>query len=101
VIRHLDEKHVAGLGEADFIRLVQRRRESGTAISRITLLAAAGDRRERARFQIEAANAMVVDFAKVQRAIRPDGEAVRIIDLPSVTRSAIARKTRSALSRSC
>ena len=79
--------------------MIQGRGESGPAISRITLVPAAGNRREPVCLQIEAANAMVVDFAKVQRAVRPDSEAVGIIDLPGGARSVIARKTCGARAR--
>src|SRR3954470_5761195 len=47
----------------------------------MTALAASRDRREPARAEVEAANALVVEVAEVQPAVRTDDEAVWIVDL--------------------
>ena len=91
VILHLAEEKVSVAVEADFVRLVERRRERGPSVSRIALLPATGDRRNDFGLQVHAANAMVADLAEVEGAVRSDHQSVWIIDLgphggPTVSR---------------
>ena len=51
------------------------------AVAGVAALAVAGDVARPARLQIEPADPLVVEIAEVQRAVRADGDAVRIVDL--------------------
>ena len=51
-------------------------------IAGIRPLAVAGNRRGSTSLQVEPPDALVVEVAEVERAVRPDREAVRVVDLP-------------------
>ena len=68
--------------ELDLVRHVQRRVGGRPAIAGVALLAVAGDRRRSARLQVEPSDALIVEIAEVQRAVRSDHETVRVVDLP-------------------
>src|SRR4029078_2383876 len=56
----LGDVEVPGPVELDFVRHVQGRLRGRTAVALVALLSAPGDRADRPRFWIEAANALVV-----------------------------------------
>src|SRR5207302_684329 len=91
MILHLGDEQIATLIEADLVRLIHRGRERRASVARISLLAATGDSRNDMRFKIEPADPMIPDFAEVERAVRTDGKAVRIIDLRLDRRTAVSR----------
>src|SRR5437868_6711057 len=85
MVLHLDEKHVAGRVEFDFVRFVAKSPRGKSTVAVVTLLAAAGGCGDRARFQIDAANTMIHGFTDVKRAVRSDDEPERSAD-PRVDR---------------
>jgi hypothetical protein len=101
---------VARAVELDLVRHVQRRLDRRSAVARIPLFAIAGDRRHLLRLRIETANALVVEVAEIQSAVRAEDDAVRIVDLrvriagracpedrgDSLSRSAWCRERRSS-----
>ncbi len=96
VIRHLGEIHVPRRIEKNLVRLIQRRLDRRPAVARVAFLPVASHRREPAGLQIHTPHHVAVHFANVQRAVRPEGHAVGIIQLCGRRRSAIARMSRFA-----
>src|ERR1043166_2027328 len=93
VVLHLAEEHVAGGVEADLIRLVERGGEGRATVARVALLAAAGGGRDRARLQVEAADAVVADLAEVEGTVGSDRQAVGVVDLGFRAGTAVARES--------
>ena len=77
----LGDVEIAGPIELDFVRHVQRRVDGRPAIAVVAGAAAAGDRREAARFQIQPADPLIAEVTEIQRAVWSDDHAVRIVDL--------------------
>src|SRR5919204_4063754 len=81
VIVTLGNVQIALRVELNFVRHVQRCRSRGPAVATVALLPVAGHGRRSMAFQIEPPNPLVIEIAEVQRAIGPDQEAIRIVDL--------------------
>src|SRR5262245_39985429 len=67
--------------ELNFVRHVQRRRRRRSAVTGVAFLSAAGDGCQATRLEVEATDALIVEIAKVQRAVRTEDDAVRVVDL--------------------
>src|SRR5260221_9816115 len=80
MILHLDKIHIPRPVEANFIRLVQRGLSREPAVAGIALLAVPRHRGYYMGLQVQPANAMVSDLAKVERTVRSDCQPVRIVD---------------------
>ena len=81
VVVALGDVEVPRLVELDFVRHVQGGLRGRPAVAVVALLSAAGDRRDGLRLRIEAADALVVEIAEVERAVGPEDEAVRVVHL--------------------
>ena len=73
---------VPGGVELDFVRHVQRCCGCRPAVAAVRLLAVARNRGRPMRAEIESADPLIVQITKIQRAIWPDHQTVRIVDFP-------------------
>src|SRR6266481_4421710 len=89
MVLHFDEEHVAGFVETNFVGLVQQSLNGRTAIAGVAFGSGSRYRREAVRLHVEAADTVVSDLAEVERAIRADYQAVRIVGLSSNAWAAI------------
>src|SRR5260370_32169385 len=77
----LGDIEVALRVEAQLVRHVERGANGRSAIARMTALAGTCDDNDALRGEVQPADALVVEIAKVQAAVGADDQAVRIVDL--------------------
>ena len=93
---HLDEVHVAVVIEANFVRVIELGLDGGSAVAGVAGLARPHNRRNRAVAHVDATDPVSVDLAHVQRAVRPQSEAIRISDPCGGCRTAVPRRAGDA-----
>jgi hypothetical protein len=77
--------------EPDLVRHVQRSLRRGSAVPRITALAVSGDRRHAPAGKVQSPNALIIEIAKIKRAVGTHDEPVRVIDLRvGIARNSVA-----------
>ena len=70
-----------GPSNTDFVRHVQRRVGGRAAVAGVARLAVAGEGGRPPRSQVEPADALVVEVAEDERAVRSEDDAVRVVHL--------------------
>ncbi len=77
----LGDVEMAAAIEGDLVRHVQGAGRRRAAVAGVAALAAAGDIGRAARPQVEPPDPLVVEVAEVERPVRADDHAVRVVDL--------------------
>jgi hypothetical protein len=101
VVSHLNKVHVAVTVKTDFVWLIERSFCGWTSIAGVASFARASYRCEDTGSQVEPADHVVIDFAKVQRTVRSGHEAVRIVDLGLRGGTSVTAETGGARTCDC
>ena len=94
MVLHFDEEHVAGFVETNFVGLVQQSLNGRAAVTGVAFGSVSRNRREAMRLHVEAADPVVAHFAEVERAVRADDQAVRVVCLSCNAWAAITGEAR-------